>query len=496
MIRLYQDLSAQLLDINRIDDNQSNKDIRNSGLLLLFLIGIVSPLALLFIDDNSLVGPIPTLIILLCMGIIYATYIFYTGRLTAGLLGSLPVLLLFDISFPLSPAIETRQIRFILAGCGSIPLSMLVLYRSELRLNTKKDKLTLMLLIFSIFSIISGIINTIKGNPITGVVFGINTLNIVFICFSISGSIHRFNPKALVDLLLYSTCVQIIWAILQAVIGSSLGLRYLGDSNVGRIYTKQIQLLIFEVPIGALSAGRFAGGLAGTSRVLAGILVILLPISIYRLRTAKTQILVSLFIFASSILLVILAHSDAALGTVTLGIILAAYVNSRITIKNIRLPVFYFVSSVVTVIVVLMTWTVLKTGQISGSTPRVKQILTAQKTWMENVLFGIGGYNSRIILGLDVNIHNFIISFFTELGIFATLVYLFSILICFTTFSYSYFHNGKMGSRVEGTMISTLIIFHLYISLTTVYLSWNVMALFWMLMIIGLHYTESNEKVI
>jgi len=350
-----------------------------------------------------------------------------------------------------------------------------------------------LLVLFSGLVLLSGIVNYLKGNPITGVIFALNVLNVVLICFCISSSLDRVESKPIVDLLLYTVSIQAVWALLQSIRGDSFGLPYFGDSRGGTISTDAIRLLVIDVPIGPLSAGRFAGGFAGTSRTLMGVLIILCPIALYRLMNRQSTTLVPLFVVVSTIFTVVVSHTDAGFGAVLLGMVTAGYVNSRFTIRNINIRIFYVLVVCGSVLLTSVSWIVLRSGIVGGSSERLEQYVAAKQAWIENPLFGIGGYNSTVLLDIEYDIHNFFIAYLAELGLLPTIVYVVTLVLCFNVFARTHFEKDFRTPCIGGTMIAVILGFHTYMSLTTIYMSWNVMALFWMTMLIGIRRVNSTE---
>jgi hypothetical protein len=465
--------------------------VRQSGLLLLLLMGGIAPVVLLF---GELRGALPTFGIIGVAGLTYAAYMASSGRIVAGLIGALPVLLTFNISLPVSPSVRGQQVRFLLSCFASIPLVLLhYVINSNNRINKNTRSVCYGLLVFAILAILAGFINFTKGNPPTGVIYGINLLNISLVTFATAAALVRVKAEPIVDLLFYSATAHLGWALLQSLNGGSFRIPYFGDYPGGRIISGDVELATVLLPTGPFHAGTFAGGFTGNSRLLMGLLIVLFPLAYYRLQRDNGLNLLPKIVLSGSGFTVVLAHTDTGLAVVLFNLVFLTYIYSRVYIKDVAAEHLLRLFPILLITTAIGIWFILVSGWFSNSQPRVVQYVTAWQIWIENPIFGVGGFNSSILH--DVNIHNILFSYLSELGIFTTGMYLFVFVAVFVKLVHFYFQYEVQERDLCGASICVLLSFHLYLSLTTVFNAWHIISVFWMVIIIGIHEQSTVDNL-
>jgi O-antigen ligase len=224
-----------------------------------------------------------------------------------------------------------------------------------------------------------------------------------------------------------------------------------------------------------------------------GLLIVLFPLAYYRLQRDNGLNLLPKIVLSGSGFTVVLAHTDTGLAVVLFNLVFLIYIRSRVYIKDVAAKHLLGLFPILLITTAIGIWFILITRWFSNSQPRVVQYVTAWQIWIENPIFGVGGFNSSILY--NVNIHNILLSYLSELGILTAGMYFFVFVAVFIKLVHFYFRHEIQERDLCGAYICLLLSFHLYTSLTTVFGVWHIVSVFWMVIIIGIHEQSTGEML-
>jgi O-antigen ligase len=338
-----------------------------------------------------------------------------------------------------------------------------------------------------VLALFIGVVTWIGGYPLTGLWFGINQIRYLLIIF-VGGTItYRYGFRYLLMLLMSVFSLHIIYAIVESILGKSLGLGYFGDVHAGAgppLGSSSISAITFH-------SGLYPGGFFGTSRALLAVLCLIFPSALYWLYHNQRS-LPAFFTVIGTLLLVNISQSDT--GTVVLFISVVAVV-ATVTlyqhgiVQKLSVAQAFMISVAVGSISSAFAWNVLTSGIFSNTAVRVEQYRIAWKMFLDNPLLGIGGQNfaflvEKLMLSGEITevpgIHNTFLAYLAELGIIGFVIYTLVTAMVYWKLLSGYLSNWAAAAEC-GALAVGFVAFHIYSSFTLIYQRPPVMMIYWLL---------------
>jgi hypothetical protein len=245
------------------------EDIVITSLFLVVSLTVVTPVAVLL-------AGIPLLAVVALVGLAYAGFCVRTRRVASGAVSALFVLSIFGANVPLFAGEDRVHLSIYL-----VDLLALVLFlgcAADLpavvrRVRTRRITLVAVggLVVFVFWSYLAAIVGN-GPSRVAAVVFAIQQTRYLFLFVVALLLVHRTDIRFAVYPLVISVAGNLVYAVAEAVVGHTLGLTYLGDTD-GK--------LLGEFAVGPLAfqSGTYAGGYVGNIREL--ILLLLLTGSVF-----------------------------------------------------------------------------------------------------------------------------------------------------------------------------------------------------------------------
>lgn len=483
----YTDSNLEYHDIvNKIDNINSNSDKRGfiiSGLLLLGLVGVVAPAAV--IVTNA--GAHSSISYLIIVGIVYSIVILSKKWFIAGIGSAIPVLSLFGISYPVA-TIGQIDIKVMLVDIALVLFAIIALRYRILRQSRLYTVFIVVVSIFSLWALISGIINAFYGYPLNGIAFGIHQLRYPLAVVSVFVIISRFSLRSFLYLLLTCVGLQAIYGIIQSIMGHPFGLPYYGDS----ISTSISQT--YSIAGVTVTTGMFPGGFIGFSRLLLAVLILFFPVATYQTRSGGVKAIPAAVCAVSTPLFVLLSSFSVTgfgavmimMGLMFLTFMYVKYINYDMNFTQI------LVGTSIGVIATLdSVLTILQAGIFKNSEIRIDQYSVSYSLFKSNPLTGIGGRNFSDVVQGNLpphfaaveeihGVHNTYLAYLTELGIIGLLLFLIAITISYWCSIYGFLSKPNDDSVYLGMIGIGIIGFLFYSLLTHNYHQPTVMLPFWL----------------
>lgn len=484
-------IRQHILEIYDIVDRNSNRrTLITSGILLTLLVGVISPAMALILDITS----VKSLIFLFISACIYGLFIIANRCMSAGIIAAAPTLVFYNIAYPFTPEVGSSRVELFMSDFVIIPLGIFGLYFVYRKSKPLLSSFLVLMGIFALWALVIGLINYVKGYPVSGVYFGVNQWRYLLVAAAAVVIVDRYDLSSLLNLLLIGASLQIIVAIAQSIYGKSFGLVYFGDMTVAIDVGK---IFVFHT-------GLFPGAFVGSSRALVAILILLFaPATAWWFKEDVLRIPALICILGTPFV-IIASRSIAGAGTLAVSILLllAAHLNPRKYRVSARMIGSITVLAVGTGYVI--GGVIIGSGVFDHSSTRAGQYLAAISTAGENPI-GIGGGNFHALAedGLPPaysaaesahGVHNTFLGYLLELGWFGLIIHMILISIPYSAAILNYASNSANKWVFAGTVAIGMISFHSISSLTWIYQRPNVMMVFWLIATGAiLEFTDQNR---
>lgn len=461
----------------------------------------------------SLTTGISSFILLPVVLCTYAGIAYHRKDLFAGLSVAFFVLLTFNANVPLIDAVGPASLNLYLLD---IPLVMLLgvqimWYRSQTRIDT--HWLTRVVIYGLGAFVVWSTLSTVVGNgpsQLGAAFFSIQWFRFLIILLTVTLFTARTSPRIALSPIAIAISGHLVFALAQTINASIFGLSYLGETS---------SRLIRRVSIGPISviAGQHAGGFMGTTRVLLGVLILLLPILV--LFWTRIHRAVAIVGTISALTIVFVSDSQAGAGAfILISLLLLTTVGwlyrglTKASIESRSVAIFPVLASI---ILIIQRFTSLRskseptkttatgsqapsTNNPSGgdalATPpaeshalalRLQQYTAGVDVAKEYPLFGLGGANFRILslsygLPESLVIHNVYVALLAGTGFPGLLAYLVVILAALAIpFRELIRPTRSLSPNLAMTILVGMIGFHAYLFWTSIYYSTIAMSTFW-----------------
>lgn len=455
-----------------------------AGSVLIIILGLFTIPIIYLLGGGLLVS----FVFLIVSGVVFFMFILYKGILFPGFASALPILIFFRIQFPVL-TLDTNVVLYILiSDIISIPLGIVGLIAISRDIFNKSAKLiTIVLILFVTWVLISGILAIFQGFPYNGLAFGFEQTRYIFILSTTFLIVSYFGGNSVIKLLIISASYQVIISALQSIFGVQFtGLGYFGDVSYGFSDT----IHFFGV---TLNTGLFPGGFVGSSRGLLAMLIILFPISFYYLYQ-YSWIPAYVSFIGTPLVALFAATSEAGFGAILLMIILSFLLLKfkHFIIKNLTKLQFTIVGVISVITGVILALAILKFDYFSAARIRWDQYVSATKLFFEYPIFGIGVENfNHFEKAVDVSdVHNIYLAYLSGAGLPSLLLFLWANIVVYIAFMNNLF---TQSNRTELVLLYIGIIGFLSFSFfDKVFEKAPVMIIFWMIVAIIIIKAENN----
>lgn len=249
-----------------LSDNISTENTILASALLTFLLIVFAPLL-------SIYASIPPILIVLITGIVYLFAIIHIGGVVEGVLCAPFALVTFNANFPiLSHA--GRSLNLYLVDLVLIPLLFIFLFIERPQTVPSLSKESLPGYALSVVVLMSFISAAVGNGPsqLLALFFAVMQIRYLLLFLLAVIVVRRAGFMVVVYPFLITTAGHIAYASAEAFAGHSFGLTYLGDLSrqYGHIPPRVVGPIQIQV-------GLFPGGLVGSSRILAAMILLSLP---------------------------------------------------------------------------------------------------------------------------------------------------------------------------------------------------------------------------
>ena len=295
-------LKGLSLDWFKQKDNKTRRFIYTSGFLTVLLTFVVPFVTIL--------SGISLFLIVAATGILYGIIILMTDSLFEGLSSSFLILLLFNADIPLAASPGQIDLGVYLSDITLIIVLSVLLYwemsEDQKKLpNGNRFYIGLLLAFFVVWTLCSTIVSN-GPSQFAAALYWIRQFRIFLIFITVALLARRIGGLCSLYPILIGSTGQLIFSLAQAYNASTFGLTALGEPP---------ENFLQKIVVGSieLHPGTYPGGFTGGSRTLAGILLLILPITVYLLIKGPRWKMVLGWVFVlATALQVQLAGSDAA----------------------------------------------------------------------------------------------------------------------------------------------------------------------------------------
>lgn len=504
----------------------STRGILFSSAFLVFLLNFFAP-SLTVLTPLSILGSVAF------VAILYSIFAVVTDSTFESLISGAFVLVTYSANVPLLTSPGNATFGIVLADLVIVPFTVLLVYwdRSELDLEKSGKYVLATLATFVLWSFLSAFVSN-GPSSLASFAFALSATRYLLYFFFACLLIRHVSVFDVIYPLLIAVSGHVIVAISEAYLGAAYGFTQLGDATGDHI--GQFDFLFVE-----FTSGLFAGGFAGTSRVLVSILLLVAP-SIVAVSAAqkgsRSSKLVPLALLPLTVFLVRISETDSGLGALVIALgLLAVFTAYELLVQKrseFRCSFFTTIGSLTFTVAMFgmdsrttaesasgasqngtdvsptgMLESVLQLVQsISGIqlknlSVRLNQYTAAIDLGLQFPLFGIGGWNFEIIsksYGFEKSmvIHNTYLTHFAELGFPGVLAFLVAILLPLV-FA---INLARTSEPVEATtwwsLAFGLLAFHAYAFWTSIHASTVSYGVLWLLngLIVGAWYRGSESE--
>lgn len=281
----------------------------------------LTALLVLFVPIIAIVTPVSTLVLVCVAGGIYAFYLYRFDQFSGGLGSALFVLMTFNANLPLVTLTEKVHLSLYLADLVLVPLLAALLFQhigSGARLTRINRAILGLATIFVSWTILAGFFGA-GPSTIAGLLFSVEQLRYLLVLLVTVLYVKYNDYRCAIYPLAVALVGHSAFAFAQAYNGSIFGLSRLGEATPRLIGSMTIGPIVYQ-------SGLHTGGFIGTSRVLAGVLLLCVPmflVFMYESRFSSLSTGIGLSVFG---ILILMSNSDAGWGAFVLELVVFAAV--------------------------------------------------------------------------------------------------------------------------------------------------------------------------
>ncbi len=301
-------LDGEFFSLTAIDPRDSLK----SAILL-------TSLLVLFVPIVATVTPVPTLVLVSIAGGIYALYIYGFDQVSAGLGSALFVLMTFNANIPLVTLTEKVHLSLYIADLVLVPLLAALLFEhivSGSRLLRINRAILGLAAIFVGWTVLAGLFGA-GSSAIAGLMFSVEQFRYLLIFLVTILYVKHNEYRCAIYPLAVALVGHSAFAFAQAYHGSIFGLSTLGEATPKLIGQMTIGPVVYQ-------SGLHTGGFMGSSRVLAGVVLLCAPmflVFMYQFQFSSLSTGIGLSVFG---ILILMSNSDSSWGAFVLELVIFA----------------------------------------------------------------------------------------------------------------------------------------------------------------------------